>query len=59
MVPAPIIELHISNPHTRESFRRHSYVSFAATGTNCGFRVAGYPLAVDAMARLLADRAGA
>lgn len=57
MVPAPVIELHISNPHTRESFRHLSYVSFAATGTICGFGVAGYPLAVDAMARLLADRA--
>jgi 3-dehydroquinate dehydratase II len=56
-VPAPIIELHISNPHTREPFRHHSYVTMAATGMICGFGVNGYPLAVDAMVDLLADRA--
>ena len=53
MVPHPIIELHISNPHTREPFRRHSYVTLAATGMMCGFGVKGYVLAVDAMAHLL------
>ncbi len=53
MVKGPVIELHISNPHTRESFRHTSYVSLAATGTIAGFGIAGYRLAVDAMAELL------
>lgn len=56
MVPGPVIELHISNPHTRESFRHVSYVSLAATGTIAGFGVSGYTLAVDAMAGLLAAK---
>lgn len=55
MVPSPVIELHISNPHTRESFRHVSYVTAAATGTIAGFGVAGYGLAIDAMAGLLAE----
>ena len=53
MIKAPIIELHISNPHKREPFRHHSYVTFAATALICGLGVNGYPLAVDAMADLL------
>ena len=55
MVKHPIIELHISNPHNRESFRHHSYVTFAATGLICGLGVNGYALAVDAVAELLKD----
>ena len=54
MFEKPIIELHISNPHTREPFRHHSFVTLAATGMICGFGVNGYPLAVDAMADMLA-----
>ncbi len=53
-VKCPIIELHISNPHTREAFRHHSYVTFAATGMIAGLGVNGYVLAIDAMADLLA-----
>ena len=49
-------ELHISNPHKREAFRHHSYVTFAATALICGLGVNGYPLAVDAMADLLESR---
>jgi 3-dehydroquinate dehydratase-2 len=56
MVKQPIIELHISNPHKREPFRHHSYVTMAATALICGLGVAGYPLAVDAMADLLEAR---
>src|SRR5215470_2030721 len=59
MVKQPIIELHISNPHRREAFRHHSYVTFAATALICGLGVNGYPLAVDAMADLLEARKGA
>jgi 3-dehydroquinate dehydratase-2 len=52
----PIIELHVSNPQAREEFRRHSYVSLAATAVICGAGVAGYALAVEAAHRLLAAR---
>ena len=54
MFDKPIIELHISNPHTREAFRHTSFVTPATTGMICGFGVNGYPLAVDAMADMLA-----
>ena len=53
MVKGPVIELHISNPHTRESFRHQSYVSLAATGIIAGLGGAGYRVAIDAMAELL------
>ncbi len=53
MVPHPIIELHISNLHHRETFRHHSFITPAATGVIFGFGVNGYPLAIDAMADLL------
>jgi 3-dehydroquinate dehydratase-2 len=52
----PLIELHISNPHARESFRHHTYVGMAATGAILGLGVHGYVLAVDAAAHLIADR---
>jgi 3-dehydroquinate dehydratase-2 len=56
MVKAPIIELHISNPHKREPFRHHSYVTPAATALICGLGVSGYPLAVEAIAGLIKAR---
>ena len=49
----PVIELHLSNIHRREDFRRHSYVSRAASGMICGFGSHGYELAVEAAARLV------
>jgi len=49
----PIIEVHLSNIHRRESYRRRSYVSEAAQGIICGFGGHGYLLALDAMARLI------
>lgn len=56
MFERPIIELHISNPHTREEFRHKSFVTLAATAMICGLGVNGYPLAVDAMADMIAAR---
>jgi 3-dehydroquinate dehydratase II len=50
----PTIELHLSNPAAREDFRRHSYVSLAATGVIAGLGVHGYELAIDACAHLAA-----
>ena len=52
----PVVEVHLSNPHRRESFRRHSYVSLAADGVICGFGGHGYLLALDAIARLIEER---
>jgi 3-dehydroquinate dehydratase II len=49
----PIIEVHLSNIHRRESYRRRSYVSEAAQGIICGLGAHGYLLALDAMARLI------
>jgi 3-dehydroquinate dehydratase II len=51
----PIVEVHLSNIHRRESFRHHSYVSHAARGVIVGLGGHGYELALEAMARLLAD----
>ena len=56
-IERPVIELHLSNPAARESYRRHSYVSEAATGVIMGFGAAGYALAIDAAAQLIATRA--
>jgi 3-dehydroquinate dehydratase II len=49
---ARVIELHISNVHRREPFRHHSYVSPVAAGIIIGLGVAGYPLALRALATL-------
>src|SRR6476661_1033364 len=35
-IAVPVIEVHLSNPHARESFRRRSYVALAAKGTIAG-----------------------
>jgi 3-dehydroquinate dehydratase II len=43
---APLIEVHISNVHTREEFRHHSFISEVATGVIVGLGVGGYPLAL-------------
>ena len=53
----PIIEVHLSNVHRRESFRHHSYVSLAATAVMAGFGTHGYILALRHVGRLLADNA--
>jgi 3-dehydroquinate dehydratase-2 len=50
---APIIELHLSNPHTREEFRHRSFVSAAAKGVICGFGAYGYELAFEGLAKLV------
>ena len=52
----PVIELHLSNTHAREPFRRHSYFSDIAVGVIAGFGAFGYELAVRAAARYLAAR---
>jgi 3-dehydroquinate dehydratase II len=50
---SPVVEVHISNIHAREEFRRHSYVSRAARAVICGFGINGYALAIAGLAGLL------
>jgi 3-dehydroquinate dehydratase II len=50
---SPIVEIHISNIHARESFRRRSYVSGAARAVICGFGIDGYALAISGLAGLI------
>lgn len=51
-IKVPVIEVHLSNPHTRESFRHKSYVGMAAKGSIAGFGAQSYLLALDAAAKL-------
>ena len=48
----PIVEVHISNIHAREEFRRHSVISPVARGIVVGFGVLGYPLAIRGLVEL-------
>lgn len=50
----PVIEVHISNVHKRESFRHHSYVSLRADGVIAGCGTEGYLLALRRVVSLLA-----
>lgn len=45
----PLVEVHISNPHTRETFRHTSVISSVATGVVAGFGFQSYVLALDAV----------
>ena len=51
----PVIEVHVSNIHQRESFRHHSYVSLRAEGVIAGCGVQGYELAIQRIGSLLQD----
>ena len=51
-IRTPVIEVHLSNPHTREGFRHVSYVGQAAHGTIAGFGALSYLLALEAAAAL-------
>lgn len=46
-ISTPVIEVHISNVHAREEFRRHSFVSPKAAGTIAGLGLQGYELALE------------
>ena len=48
-VQIPFIEVHLSNIHAREAFRRHSYFSDQARGVICGLGSLGYDLALQAL----------
>ncbi len=50
----PLVEVHLSNPHSREAFRHTSVISGVATGVIAGFGADSYRLAVDWVLRSLA-----
>jgi 3-dehydroquinate dehydratase-2 len=52
----PFIEVHLSNVHAREPFRKHSYFSDIAKGVICGLGATGYELALLAAHKILAER---
>ena len=54
-VGLPVIEVHLSNIHRRESYRAQSYVSQAALGIIAGFGKLGYLLALDVLAQRLIE----
>ncbi len=51
----PIIEVHLSNIHQRESFRHHSYVSLVAKGVICGFGAKGYEMALLGLSSMIEE----
>ncbi|RLA24071.1 MAG: type II 3-dehydroquinate dehydratase [Gammaproteobacteria bacterium] len=52
----PFIEVHLSNVHAREPFRKHSYFSDIAEGVICGLGATGYELALRAAHQTLLER---
>lgn len=57
MLKMPIVEIHITNIHARESFRQNSYVSKAAKAVIAGFGIQGYALAVTGLAGMVGAKA--
>ncbi len=51
-ISKPVVEIHLSNIHTREDFRHKTMVSLVAAGVICGFGAHGYALAVQALAEI-------
>lgn len=55
-VNIPTIEVHLSNIHSREEFRKHSYIAPVCIGQISGFKSNSYKLAIDAMVDYLSGR---
>jgi len=56
MIKIPVIEVHLSNIHNRETFRHHSYLSAVTSGQIVGFGALGYKLAAYALIDQLNER---
>jgi 3-dehydroquinate dehydratase-2 len=54
----PFIEVHLSNVHAREPFRKHSYLSDIAKGVICGFGALGYEMALKAAIHMITKTKG-
>jgi len=54
----PVVEVHLSNLHKREAFRRTSFISQAANGVICGFGAKGYLMALEGLAELATQGQG-
>jgi 3-dehydroquinate dehydratase-2 len=48
-VSVPVIEVHLSDPKTRETFRHHSYIEAVAKQSICGHGAKGYAMAIEAL----------
>jgi 3-dehydroquinate dehydratase II len=55
----PVVEVHLTNIHAREEFRRTSFVSRAAKAVICGFGIEGYGLAIAGLAAMIEAKAQA
>ncbi len=55
-VGLPVIEVHLSNVHAREEFRRHSYIAPACAGVIAGFGKNSYLLALQALCSIISEK---
>ncbi len=55
-IDIPVIEVHLSNVHARETFRHHSYIAAVTIGQVIGFGVYGYEMALSAINQRIGEQ---